>query len=243
MKRDNIYQNPAVSVPDFEFNQQVVDVFDDMISRSVPLYQEAQLATIKLANMFYQPNSTIYDLGCSTGTTLFGLCEAINDPGLKLVGVDYSKAMLKRCLENLTQAGYKDKVELDCVDITDCKFEKSSVVIANYTLQFIPPQKRLSVLSDIYNSLLPGGVVLISEKVKHEHAKVQEALTELHHDFKRAHGYSELEIAQKRDAIENVLIPLTSEQNFQLLQDAGFEHVVQYLKWYNFVSIIAVKNR
>lgn len=252
MKRDSIYTDPSTfptpdqakepgQVPKFAFDERVVEVFDDMISRSVPLYQEVQVATAKLARHFIQPNSTIYDLGCSTGTTLIQLCREFVSSNVRIVAIDNSGPMIARCRERLAEHGIADRVTLIHDDIANLTIENASLVISNYTLQFIRPEERPAILSKIYDGLRPDGAFLLSEKVRHDHPVLQEALTDLHHGFKRANGYSELEIARKRDAIENVLVPLTSQENFELLRNAGFSNLEQFLKWYTFVSIAAIK--
>ena len=257
MKRDTIYTDPNTfpsqedgtreagtekgEIPKFVFDERVVDVFDDMISRSVPLYQEVQVATAKLARRFIRPNSTIYDLGCSTGTTLIELCKEFVSSNIEIVAIDSSGPMIARCRERLKEHGIADRVTLIHDDIANVPIENASLVVSNYTLQFIRPEKRPAALKRVFQGLIPGGAFLLSEKVRHEHETVQQALTDLHHGFKRSNGYSELEVARKRDAIEDVLVPLTSRENFKLLEDAGFSYIEQFLKWYTFVSIVAVR--
>ncbi|MDD5706410.1 MAG: carboxy-S-adenosyl-L-methionine synthase CmoA [Kiritimatiellae bacterium] len=243
MTRDTIYQQPQPHLKEFVFNEQVVAVFDDMIERSVPLYQAVQHATATLAAQLVQPHSTIFDLGCSTGTTLLLMARAINDPTVRFVGIDNSRPMIERCQERIAAQGLAERIELRCADLTTAECDNASLVILHYTLQFVDPLLRPNLLRRIHTALRPGGALLISEKVRHQHPVLHNVLTELHHDFKRSHGYSELEIAGKRDALENVLIPLTTQQNHSLLQEAGFSEVEIFLKWYNFASFAALKGR
>lgn len=239
-KQDKIFSKPLESVKDFEFNAQVVDVFDNMVSRSVPLYQQVQQSTYKVALKHLQPNSIVYDLGCATGTTLALLAENLKLPGIKLVGIDNSDSMLQACSKKLSQ--FKDlDLELINEDIANFVCPKASLVILNYTLQFIAPEKRQVVLNNIFQNMLPGGILILSEKVKHDSSRLEETIFQLHHDFKKDQGYSQLEISQKRDALENVLRPITTEENLQLLRIAGFNEVEIFSKWYNFVSIVALK--
>ena len=239
--KDTIYSKVQGKVKDFVFDADVVKVFDDMVERSVPLYRSVQVASANIAARFLQPEDTVYDLGCSTGSTFLHLLPLIDDPSMHFVGVDTSAEMLITCASNLTEAGYKDRVLLLNEDIASTKLKRAGVVIMHYTLQFLPVEQRLDLLTRIYQALRPGGILLLSEKVSHRHPTMSESLNELHWDFKRQQGYSEMEIAQKREALENVLVPITSRENETLLFKAGFSEVETYLKWYNFASIVAVK--
>lgn len=237
--KDKIYSQKLEHISGFEFNEQVVEVFDDMISRSVPLYEEVQEATAEICKKLAQKNSSIYDLGSSKGTTLIKIAKRLENKNILLVGVDNSEPMVKSCKEILAKQGVQAR--LICEDIAKTETKNASIVILNYTLQFIEPKKRQKVLSRIYQNLLPGGAIILTEKVKHENEEIDKLTIGLHHDFKKRNGYSEIEIAQKRDAIENKLIPKTTEQNIALLKSAGFNNIEVVLKWYNFVSLIALK--
>lgn len=239
--KDTIYSQAQSKVKDFVFDADVVKVFDDMVERSVPLYRSVQAASANIAARFLQAEDTVYDLGCSTGTTFLHLLPLIKDPSIQCVGVDTSTEMLSTCATNLTHAGYAERVRLLQEDISSTELKGAGIVIMHYTLQFLPVEQRLDLLTRIYQALRPGGLLLLSEKVAHRHPLMSEALNELHWDFKRQQGYSEMEIAQKREALEEVLIPLTSRENETLLFDAGFSEVETYLKWYNFASIVAIK--
>lgn len=240
--KDTIYSKAQSKVKDFVFDADVVKVFDDMVERSVPLYRSVQEASANIAARFLRPEDSVYDLGCSTGTTFLHLLPLINDPSIRYVGIDTSTEMLNTCSNNLTEAGYEGRVLLRNEDLAATPLDNAGVVIMHYTLQFLPVEQRSGVLARIFQSLRPGGILLLSEKVSHRHPLMSESLNELHWDFKRQQGYSEMEIAQKREALENVLVPLTSRENEQLLFDAGFSEVETYLKWYNFASIVAVKS-
>ncbi|MCL4144068.1 UNVERIFIED_CONTAM: hypothetical protein GTU68_027376, partial [Idotea baltica] len=205
-----------------------------MISRSVPLYNEVQLSCAKLCSLFAQSNSCIVDLGCSTASSLILSAKSIKDTSIKHIGVDASPAMLEKANVKISALQLQEQIELIEADILSWTLpERTSVVLMNYTLQFIPPNERQTLLENIYESLMPGGVLLLSEKVKHNHPKLHNALDTLHLQFKSDNGYSELEIAQKRTAIEKVMIPQTTEENLKLLSVAGFDDVEPFLKWYN----------
>lgn len=240
--KDTIYSENFEEVNSFVFNEKVADVFDDMISRSVPLYHEVQEATAAFAARYAAPGSSIFDLGCSTGETLIEVSKHINRSDISIVGIDNSSAMLDKCRAKLSSAGNDPRISIVCDDLTNVRLENASVVILNYTLQFLPVNERQDVLNDIYNSLNDNGILLLTEKVSHSNHDVDEIMIDLHHDFKQRQGYSKLEIARKRTALENVLIPLTLEENVNMLKKAGFSTVETYFKWYNFSSVIAVKS-
>ena len=240
--RDQIFNERLETVSDFKFDAKVVSVFDDMISRSVPFYQEAQAASARLAKKLCGSGSVVYDLGCSTGTTLLRLANEIEDESIRFVGVDNSEPMLARCKEKLLAARANHRTELVLGDIAELIPKNASLVLFNYTLQFIPPEKRGSILSRIFHALNPGGALLLTEKIRHSEPLFDELMVDLYYDFKRDNGYSELEISQKREALENVLVPLTLQENFTLLKDAGFQKVELHLKWLNFASIVALKD-
>ena len=246
MKRDTIYSAPTATVEDFRFDESVAAVFDDMIPRSVPLYREVQASTARIIRDFAQPGSAVYDLGCSTGESLIRIAQAFEasetplEDRPQLVGVDSSEAMLSRCRERLVSLKLEGRVELRQQDLLSAKLDQASVIILNYTLQFIPVAERLPLLMSLRRALIPGGALLIAEKITHRVPTVHRAMNELHWEFKREQGYSELEIAQKRTAIENVLIPLSLDENVELLRRAGFREVEVLLKSYTFVSLVAI---
>lgn len=242
MSRDEIFRSEQSKVQPFEFNTQVAFVFDDMISRSVPAYGQVQRLSAQIAAKFYQPGTAVYDLGCSTGTTLIEILKLISDPQLKLIGLDNSAAMLEQCAKKLSALGFKGRAELCEADLADLTAKNASTVICNYTLQFVAPDKRPEILSRIHAGLRAGGAFVLTEKVREADAELEKLTTDLYYDFKRANGYSELEISQKREALENVLVPLTLEENFELLKRAGFTGVTLLQKHLPFCTFLAKKN-
>lgn len=241
MKRDSIYAQPHGLVADFAFNEAVADVFPDMIRRSVPGYETIISLLGVLARRYAQADSRIYDLGCSLGAATLSMASQIRVPGVSFVCVDNSSAMISRC-EQIIQRRLPDgHFEVVCDDIQNVVLENASVVVLNFTLQFLKPDDRLEMLRQIYQGLRPGGVLVLSEKLRFADATEQALLTDLHLEFKRANGYSELEISQKRSSLENVLVPDTLEEHVERLQAAGFGQVMQWFQGFNFASLLAVK--
>lgn len=240
-KTDTLYANPLAQVSQFAFDQTVVDVFPDMIKRSVPGYATIINMIGNLAERYAQPQSRCYDLGCSLGAATLALRHRIQVADCSIVGVDNSAAMLARCAQVIAADSGEIPVELIAANIQDVVLDHASMAVLNFTLQFIAIEERLPLLENIYRGLLPNGVLILSEKVAFDDAPHQQLMTELHHNFKRANGYSELEIAQKRTSIENYLIPETLQAHRQRLRAAGFQSVDVWFQCFNFASIIAIK--
>ena len=236
---DKLFEQNQVGSGEFAFDENVARVFDDMIIRSVPLYREVQQLIPRLANMLDHEIIKVVDLGCSTGTSLIQLSKNLFDRKMELVGVDNSDAMLDKCREKIGQHSVAHEVTLVESDIFDFAFEDTSIVLMNYTLQFVSVESRPQLLHRICQSIRPGGFLLLSEKFAHYDAEMDHELFEFYVDYKRRNGYSELEIARKRDALENVLIPLSACDNEKLLTEAGFDDVELLLKWFNFGTFLA----
>ncbi len=239
--KDSIYANPIPGITEFKFDDTVANVFPDMISRSVPGYQAMISAIGLLAGRFAQNNSLCYDLGCSLGAATLSMRHQIQADSCRIIAVDNSQAMLTGFKKVL--AGDQASIEVDvvCSDIRDIVIADASVVVLNFTLQFIPVADRLVLLEKIYQGLLPGGILLLSEKLKFDDPRQQELQTEMHHAFKKAQGYSDLEISQKRSALENVLIPETFAEHKNRLSVAGFSSTEVWFQYFNFASMIALK--
>ena len=241
MSRDGIYAIPQELIADFTFDEQVVNVFPDMIKRSVPGYQQMVAYSGLWAARFAQPNSVIYDLGCSLGATMFAMRAQVTAPGCRIVGVDNSAEMLKKLQSILDKADGGIPVELVNNDLQNVQIENASIVVLNFTLQFIAPEERDRVIQSAYDGLLPGGVLIVSEKVVFDDSNWRDLLIDVHHDFKRANGYSDLEIAQKRQSIEDVLVPETVGQHLERMKRAGFDSAEQWFQALNFVSLVGMK--
>lgn len=237
---DTVFADPS-PVGDFRFDAKVAGVFDDMVSRSVPYYEEMQRMTCEIARDFAMPMTEIYDIGCSTGTTLLQLDEVVN-PYVGLVGIDNSAEMIAKAEQKLQHASLARTWRLEQADMHgNFKLENASVVTMLLTLQFVRPLYRERIMQRIFEGLNDNGCVILIEKLVVEDSRVNRLYIDHYYDFKRRNGYSDIEIAKKREALENVLVPYRFEENRALLKDAGFSAVEEFFRWYNFSGILAVK--
>lgn len=239
--KDDIFSRPRPHLVDFAFDEQVAQVFPDMIRRSVPGYDAVIAMLGVFAHHFVQPHSRIYDLGCSQGAATLALRRHIRVPDVKIVAIDNAPAMIERCRQNVAADLSPAEVEVRCQDILQTPIENASLVALNFTLQFVPPEQRDGLVAKIFHGLNAGGVLLLSEKICFDTEAQQTLFTELHHDFKRLNGYSDLEISQKRQSIENVLIPETPTLHEQRLRQQGFSRVHCWFQCFNFISLVAIK--
>lgn len=238
---DLIYSNPQAQVNDFSFDAQVVEVFPDMISRSVPGYATIIDTIGRLSQKFVKDNTTVYDLGCSLGAATLAMRKGIKAEQCKIISIDNSSAMIERCKMHIN--AFKGTTPVDVIEanIQDIHITNASMVVLNFTLQFIEKSERQALINAIAQGINEGGLLLISEKISHGNTIIDEELINLHHDFKLANGYSELEVAQKRTALENVMRTDSIEQHINRLKDAGFKHVSPWFQCFNFISFIAIK--
>lgn len=240
MSRDNIYSQDHPELEAFAFDDAVARVFPDMIKRSVPGYTMIIPMIGVITEQYAQANTHLYDLGCSLGASLLAMRHGVKVDGCTVVGIDNAEAMLKRCQSYVDIDDAIVPVELFKGDVTECEYNPASVITLNFTLQFIPLEKRQSLIQSLYDTLLPGGALILSEKVCFEEPE-QKLQQELHWDFKRANGYSDLEVSQKRSALENVLVPETVDDHIQRLKSVGFSQACTWYQCFNFTSFIAVK--
>lgn len=244
MARDQVFASTAARGSDFEFNAEVAAVFDDMLERSIPFYREQQAAVQDVAHKYYVPKTRVYDLGCSTATTLIGLGRRLGEEA-RLIGYDSSEPMLQRARQNVEQAGLGDRIELTCGDLNgdlaQLPLSRASVVTVCWTLQFIRPLRRDALVRWIHQGLVQGGAVIVTEKVLTGDGDLNRHFIELYYDFKRRNGYSTEEVLKKREALENVLVPYRIEENLELFRRNGFAVAEPFFQWFNFAAFLCVK--
>ncbi|MCQ2747344.1 carboxy-S-adenosyl-L-methionine synthase CmoA [Helicobacter pylori] len=233
----------------FCFDEKVAHVFDDMLERSIPYYHEmldlgAYFIAQNLKENIYPkslpkplPKPLIYDLGCSTGNFFIALNQQIQQD-IELVGIDNSMPMLKKAQEKLKDF---NNVRFECMDFLEVEFKEASAFSLLFVLQFVRPMQREVLLKKIYNSLALNGVLLVGEKIMSEDRILDKQMIELYYLYKQNQGYSHNEIAFKREALENVLVPYSLKENIALLESVGFKHVEAVFKWVNFTLLAARK--
>lgn len=240
MTKDKLFQSGAPG-EDFSFNDRVAEVFDDMLNRSVPYYSGVIGGIAELLRLQRLDNRAVYDLGCSTGTTLLELARLLPDINCRFIGIDNAPAMIKKARLKAEMFSKTGAVQFREDDIITAGLDNAGAILCNYTLQFIRPMKRLQFVRRLFDALPAGGLCIVSEKIISHDKKLNRDFIGIHHRFKRRQGYSELEIAAKREALENVLIPFSIEENIDLLRQAGFQSVETFFQWFNFASFAALK--
>ncbi|MDD2175135.1 carboxy-S-adenosyl-L-methionine synthase CmoA [Glaesserella parasuis] len=241
MSKDALFSAPIEKLGDFTFDESVAEVFPDMIQRSVPGYSNIITAIGMLASRFVTDQSNVYDLGCSRGAGILSIRRNVEKSGVRIIGVDNSEPMVERCRRHLEAYHSDIPVEILCDDIRHVEIKNASMVVLNFTLQFLPREDRLALLRKIYHGLNPNGVLVLSEKFTFEDNTINELLIDLHHTFKRANGYSELEVSQKRTALENVMRTDSIDTHKARLKEAGFSQVDLWFQCFNFGSMITIK--
>jgi len=229
---DDLYCEPRARIVDFAFDESVAGVFPDMIRRSVPGYETVIPLSGLLAARYVQEGSRVYDLGCSLGATTLALLDRIGDTKCEIVAVDKSAAMLERAQEDRQ---WDRRVSFVLDDVRDVAIADASVIFMNYLLQFIDPGERLALLTRIHAGMRPGGALILSEKLAGD-----DEFDAVHADFKRANGYSDLEVSQKRTALENVMVPDTLDEHLSRLRHAGFANISTWFRCLNWISMIAI---
>ena len=247
MAEDRIYANNETGGEPFRFNADVAQVFPDMLRRSIPGYAASLEAIGSLAARYVTAGTNCYDLGCSLGAATIAMRQGIRVPDCKIFAVDNAPAMIERCEELIATdnkaPGSRTPVEILLRDIRDVTIANATMVVMNYTLQFLDLAGRDALIQRIFDGLRPGGLFLFSEKVVDTDPHMETLLVDLHHEHKRHNAYSELEISRKRAALENVLVPETVAAHRERLDRAGFAHSGVWLRYFNFVSIVAIKSQ
>ncbi len=238
--KDTLFEVNAIE-EDFVFNDRVVEVFDDMLERSIPFYDQVIEGAANILSRFLKDGDSVVDLGCSTGTALIRLSRLLKSNTLHFTGIDSSHAMLEKAKLKAELYSKSDCFSFLEQDITTLDLPDTGAFILNYTLQFIRPLQRKDFVQRLYNNLRPGGVLVLSEKTIVHDTRLNREFIDIYHNFKKEQGYSELEIAKKREALENVLIPFSITENMSLLRQVGFTSVETFFQWFNFSSFIACK--
>jgi tRNA (cmo5U34)-methyltransferase len=239
-KKDTVYSKPQDKVDEFRFDGQVADVFENMIQRSVPGYRLLLEMIGMLTDKYAQPSTNCYDLGCSLGASTLKIRQNL-PADCTVIGIDNSEAMVNRARQNMLRDHSQAVVNIRLEDLEESSIENASIVVMNFTLQFIADEKRQAILKRIAEGLNKGGVLILAEKIKFENEPRQKLMTDLHHEFKAYQGYSDLEIAQKRTSLENVLVPNTIDQHILRLKEAGFSTAELCVRCLNFVAFLAIR--
>jgi tRNA (cmo5U34)-methyltransferase len=239
--RDAIFSTPLDRVARFSFDEQVVACFPDMIRRSVPGYGQILGVLSLIAQRHLRHGAHVYDLGCSLGASGLALAGALPPEAFRYTGVDISPTMAERARQTFGEECPAYAMQVEEADIRSLDYAPSGMIILNFTLQFLPPEDRDALLAKLYHALEPGGVLVLSEKTVDLDERDNAWRVERYHDFKRANGYSDLEISQKRTALENVLVPDTLEAHHARLKKAGFVRSLTWFQYLNFASMIAFK--
>ena len=244
MKKDRIFDGSQRRASDFAFDAEVAAVFDDMVVRSVPFYQEQQGMIASIGKQFWVPGTMVYDLGCSTATTLVGLCREL-PASAHGIGYDSSLPMLEQARHKIRESNLQERIEVRHGDLngelSTLALDNASVVTMCWTLQFIRPLRRDDVIRWIYDRLVDGGVLIVTDKILAEVGHVNRLFIDLYYAFKKGQGYSETEIARKREALENVLVPYRVTENLELFRRNGFAIVEPFFQWFNFAGVLCVK--
>lgn len=238
--KDTLYNVDSVQ-EDFVFSDRVVEVFDDMLDRSIPHYQEVIKATACLTDKLLKDGDVIVDLGCATGTTLLEFSRLLKNRSFQYIGMDNSSAMLQKGRLKVELYSKNNQIYFLEQDILDLDLPNTGCFILNYTLQFIRPVKREEFLRRLFHNLKPGGMLILSEKTISHDKLLNRKFIDLYHSYKKEKGYSELEIAKKREALENILIPFSIDENKNILEQSGFTSVETFFQWFNFASFVAIK--
>lgn len=239
--KDKVYSKPIGHIEPFKFDDSVADVFDNMIKRSVPGYTLLLDVISVLTRKYAKPDTLCYDLGCSLGASTLQIRRHLPYSSCRIIAIDMSEAMVKRCRSIVERDHSNTEVEVRQQNILDTQFNNASIITLNFTLQFIPDDQRFDLLNRIAQGLVEGGILILSEKIEVEPQRDQKLMTSLHEEFKKFNGYSDLEVAQKRTSLENVLVPNSIHTHFERLKSAGFNETLLCVQCFNFVTILAIK--
>ncbi|MFP3014683.1 MAG: carboxy-S-adenosyl-L-methionine synthase CmoA [Arsenophonus sp.] len=240
-QKDNLFATPIENLNNWQFDKKVSEVFSDMIKRSVPGYLDIVTMIGILARRFVTPNSTIYDLGCSLGAATLSICRNINMKNCKIIAIDNSPSMIERFKQQVYAYKSNTIIEIVEADILDTNIQNASMIVLNFTLQFIKPSVRQKLINRLYKGLNSGGILVLSEKFNFDDNKIESLLFNMHHDFKRINGYTELEISQKHNMLENIMLTDSIGKHKSRLSVAGFNYYDLWFQYFNFGSLLAIK--
>ena len=241
IKKDNIYKRSNFNDLPFSFNEEVAEVFEDMIDRSVPGYISSLLFIQHITNNYFQENTNCYDLGCSLGAATESLFKATEGKEVKIIAFDNSSAMIESCKHRYTDQIESGKVQFIEQDITNVEISNASIVVINFVLQFLNMSERISLLERVYEGMISRGMLVLSEKIHFDSEFRTEVISKLHHQFKADNGYTEMEISRKRDALEGVLVTDTETKHLQRLESIGFKKVRKEISNLNFMTLVVEK--
>ena len=241
MSEDRIYASENADDGAFEFNEAVAAVFPDMLKRSIPGYAASIAGIGTIARQFVTEESRCYDLGCSLGAATLAMRQSISGRDCRILSIDNSSAMIRRCRKIINDDESSIPVDVIAGDVREMKIENASMVVMNYTMQFLPVDDRDQIVEKIFSGMNKGGVFVLSEKVVEQDPVVEKMLVDLHHEQKKRNAYSDSEISRKRAAIVNVLIPENLATHKTRILKSGFSHVGVWLRFFNFVSMVAIK--
>ena len=241
MRKDTLYQDPQDQLGNFKFDENVADVFSDMLHRSIPGYDLVLSMINNFSRLYAETNRNYYDLGCSLGAATIAMGSALTQNHGQIIAVDNSKAMVNKCQKNIVKAAMKVPVNIICTDLHNIKIENAKIVILNFTLQFINKNIRKEILDKIFYGLVDGGILILSEKITFSTSEEKELIESFYVEFKKANGYSDLEISQKRTALEKILVPDTIKDHLDRLNHCGFKNSKTWFHCLNFASMVAFK--
>ncbi|MCH6549466.1 MAG: carboxy-S-adenosyl-L-methionine synthase CmoA [Proteobacteria bacterium] len=241
MTEDRIFAAEDAGSGPFEFNDAVAEVFPDMLQRSIPGYAASILTIGSLARRYVRPETHCFDLGCSLGAATIAMRHNISGPGCRIQAIDSSPAMIRRCRKIIAADDASVPVDVIAGDVREADIENASMVVMNYTLQFLPLADRDDMITKVCEGMNSGGIFVLSEKIVDDDREIEELLVDLHREQKRRNAYSDSEISRKREAIENVLMPESLAAHEARLKNAGFSHISVWLRYFNFISVVAIK--
>lgn len=239
---DRVFTDANSGSRDFQFDEKVASVFDDMLRRSVPFYTEQQAMVNALGKRLFQKATAIYDLGCSLGTTLLNFCQDIGPEAKELIGYDNSTAMVEKARTEIKGRGMDHAIQIRHGDLNDgVAIENAGLVTMLWSLQFVRPLKRDNLIRGIYDGMVENGALIVTEKVLTNNTHMNRLFIDLYYDYKRTQGYSDQEILRKREALENVLVPYRIDENMEMFRRNGFEMCETFVQYYNFVGFLCIK--